>query len=800
MYKSPATSHLEACRFVISDLTAQLCLRIVQWLEGLASEALDLEKKVRGCHVGSYLPSSGVWRHTQRLLKKGKTDTATVQHLDFDAPTREAAELLPDDKKQDESLLEDIWVLLKAGRLEEACELCRSAGQVCEYVYLLLKVAEQDGGKYETAVHAAQCSNLKRVLPICTDWERRLVAYCIMVLIVLGIVVSKATTKVDLELAHFQPGRLEGYVDALYGSCEGEEISQPSIGAEVIWYMKQYLEHVKNITGKLRPHGDPQMIRFGAHLVLIIRYLLSDDMKDAFKEKLATIGDRIIHMYSMFLFSKQHEELVGIYASQLARHLCIDLFVHMMELRLNDRVLSTSREIKSVKSDGKLSNIAEQHRLQSLQKAMAIQWLCFTPPSTINDSEPTDALQSNELDVSENLQEFEDWSSLFLCTGHKTEDYCGGWTAKPGIVDMGAQEFRSNLEMMSRPVLDQENKPPYQKCGKLGLARDYYSCDATYRNWLKVDLENAEVPPADLSVEERERAIAAARETLNSLLSLLLRKKTPWLTIAQSNPFESADLVFIELHAKALLCLPSGDCMPPDATSCTTLTSALYSLVSEEEVLKHQLMGLLVLGFLGGSLLIVFPLGRMTLNDGKCPNVIDKPLLQVNVSISARDNYCVEVVLRCLAENGDGLGPHEPNDGGLLATIMAAAFKVRAGELPRFQAGVTLEISCLDAWYSDAHGSLMNPATYVVRGLCRRCCLPELVLRCMQLWTILKQLTMVSVSLVMFGDFTRSNDEVIELVASSESGLIHLFSQQQLQREYSIAKMELQEELSMEES
>lgn len=37
----------------------------------------------------------------------------------------------------------------------------------------------------------------------------------------------------------------------------------------------------------------------------------------------------------MFLFSKQHEELVGVYASQLAHHRCIDLFVHMMELRLN---------------------------------------------------------------------------------------------------------------------------------------------------------------------------------------------------------------------------------------------------------------------------------------------------------------------------------------------------------------------------------------------------------------------------------------------------------------------------------
>ncbi|XVF27106.1 hypothetical protein REPUB_Repub14bG0078000 [Reevesia pubescens] len=80
------------------------------------------------------------------------------------------------------------------------------------------------------------------------------------------------------------------------------------------------------------------MIRFGAHIVLVLRYLLADEMKDTFREKLMTVGDRILHMYSMFLFSKHHEELVGIYASQLARHRCVDLFVHMMGLRLNSSV------------------------------------------------------------------------------------------------------------------------------------------------------------------------------------------------------------------------------------------------------------------------------------------------------------------------------------------------------------------------------------------------------------------------------------------------------------------------------
>lgn len=45
------------------------------------------------------------------------------------------------------------------------------------------------------------------------------------------------------------------------------------------------------------------------------------------------------------------------------------------------------------------------------------------------------------------------------------------------------------------------------------------------------------------------------------------------------------------------------------------------------------------------------------------------------VSISARDNYSIEVVLRCLATDGDGLGPHDLNDGGVLATVIAAGFK-----------------------------------------------------------------------------------------------------------------------------
>jgi len=49
--------------------------------------------------------------------------------LDFDTPTWEQARIHPEDQKQEHALLENVWVLLRAGRLKEACDICRSTGQ-----------------------------------------------------------------------------------------------------------------------------------------------------------------------------------------------------------------------------------------------------------------------------------------------------------------------------------------------------------------------------------------------------------------------------------------------------------------------------------------------------------------------------------------------------------------------------------------------------------------------------------------------------------------------------------------------
>lgn len=66
-------------------------------------------------------------------------------------------------------------------------------------------------------------------------------------------------------------------------------------------------------------------------------------------------------------------------------------------------------------------------------------------------------------------------------------------------------------------------------------------------------------------------------------------KKFPWLTTSEICPYKSTDDVFIELQATAMLCQPSGECLCPDATLCTALSSALYSSICEEDVFKRHL-------------------------------------------------------------------------------------------------------------------------------------------------------------------------------------------------------------------
>ncbi|VFQ95143.1 unnamed protein product [Cuscuta campestris] len=227
-----------------------------------------------------------MWDAGERLEeRKGQTTLVTFPNLS--SPGHSGST-----KKQDESLLEDVWTFLRAGRLEEACNLCRSAGQPWRAATLspfgrldqkpsieaLIKngktralqaieletgighqrrlwkwacycaserIAEQDGGKYEIAVYAAQCSNLKRILPMCTNWESACWAMAKSWLDVL----------VDMELARLQPGgNIQFNEEALDQSLEQENgVTQSAMGPDSwpLQVMNQQPRHLTSLLQKL---------------------------------------------------------------------------------------------------------------------------------------------------------------------------------------------------------------------------------------------------------------------------------------------------------------------------------------------------------------------------------------------------------------------------------------------------------------------------------------------------------------------------------------------------------------------
>ncbi|BBN06716.1 nuclear pore complex protein Nup107 [Marchantia polymorpha subsp. ruderalis] len=837
---TPVTSEEEACEFIASDQNAQLCSRIVQWLETLASKELDYEKKHKGWYAGSYAQKLGVWRHTQSAIRK-KTG-GIVQHLDPDAPSREQAQLHSEDQKLEESLLEDVWKLLLAGRLEEAQDLCRSAGQAWRAASLggcgelgpsptveawkrksrdwspnaygrgrdrSLKAVELESGsghqrrlwkwacfaasnnigdgphesKYEAAIFASQCGNVKRMLPVCFTWE----AAC------WAMVRSWLDVEVDLQLSsasilkspqeindestggpelwpqpvvYQQPRDLHSLFqklltgdlvnEAVRRSCkEQQRLVQMDLMlgdiTHLLELLRTWIAPSQDTRDSSRPHGHPQMIRFGAHLVLVLRYILNDEMKEQFKEKLWLIGDLILNTYAIFLFTQRKEELVGVYASQLAPHLCVELYVQMIELRENEsvpvkykifksaieylpfisedgtkgsfsdiisRVLSKSRDIKSDSRPLAKVEISGQ-RLQTVRKAHAVQWLCFLPPPSLSSVEVLRAeLLARALEYSNVL--FREYS--LSCLWRTPEMPVGAHVLLGHLAEPLNQPTDALLSLDQLRV--QENLQEFEEW------REYYACDALYRNWLKIEQGNSVVPSDELSSDEKERAATAAQQALDAASSLLQRNHGMWLAGVDDVAEDDLAPDWIELQCTGMLSSSSGSSLVPDASVCTALVDALYNCGAIQGVQRQ---------------------------------------LTVDVTVNGKDHSLVDILLRCLPVKGDGLGSNTDYDGGLLASIIAYAVK---GELPHFRAGIVLEVLRLDAWYISGDGIQQVQAGYIVQGLCRRCCLPELILRSMQVKAALAAASV---------EVDDEDCDVLELVASKEYELYQLFSQRQLQ-------------------
>ncbi|CAG0907910.1 unnamed protein product, partial [Cyprideis torosa] len=93
--------------------------RIVEWAEGSLEE--DPSKT-----IGTTIGKSGIpWENTLRAIHRG----AGGPPLDPDGPNRSGKRLHDEDARDDETLITHILYLIRRGRLSEAQDLCRAAGQ-----------------------------------------------------------------------------------------------------------------------------------------------------------------------------------------------------------------------------------------------------------------------------------------------------------------------------------------------------------------------------------------------------------------------------------------------------------------------------------------------------------------------------------------------------------------------------------------------------------------------------------------------------------------------------------------------
>ncbi|KAI8477109.1 MAG: 107-domain-containing protein [Monoraphidium minutum] len=213
---------------VNGDLELSRVAQVVAWLESLAAQRLAAAPPL------GFSAAEGVWRETLLLSRGGGGGGGGGGgvELDPDAPTRGVVALRGEDQRNEERLASQLWQLLRAGKLQQAQELCRRCGQNWRAAALAgggpwgpLPVgaaaadadecmeeewqaedlaAEVEGGRgagralwrwacaavadaaasatpgnrWEAAVFGALAGHVARVLPVCAGWEDEAWAYC----------------------------------------------------------------------------------------------------------------------------------------------------------------------------------------------------------------------------------------------------------------------------------------------------------------------------------------------------------------------------------------------------------------------------------------------------------------------------------------------------------------------------------------------------------------------------------------------------------------------------------------------
>lgn len=342
---------------------------VVDWLESIAKDEIgDFSDNIE------FYAKSVYWENTLHILKQRQLNTFAgisrplVTELDPDAPIRQKLPLDDLDREDDARLLKFLFTLIRAGMTDEAQRLCKRCGQAwraatlegwklyhdpnvnggselepvegnpyrCIWKIGCWRLAEKEQfDKYERAIYAALCGNLKQLLPVCDTWEDAVWAYFrVMVdtLVEQEIHSSVMTTEETEELPreYLETNwTLEKVFEELQATDkkrvleENKEhyhvIQKYIILGDVDGLMEEFNKWLSKEGNTLPGH----LLRFMTHLILFFR-ALGLQAKDE-------VSIDVLKTYIQRLICERHTDLLAFYVSHLPQEIAVAQYAVFLE-------------------------------------------------------------------------------------------------------------------------------------------------------------------------------------------------------------------------------------------------------------------------------------------------------------------------------------------------------------------------------------------------------------------------------------------------------------------------------------
>ncbi|KAG4304330.1 hypothetical protein PORY_002305 [Pneumocystis oryctolagi] len=308
----------------------------------------------------------------KRLQIKSFKEDRLIDELDPDAPTRQQKLLDDKDSEFERKFLRDLFLLIRCGDFDKACDICKETGnflrsailQGCiEYrdplidennaelgvmgtkrkqlwkkmCYELSKQTELD--PYERALYGVLSGDLQSVLQVCETWEDYLWAYCNSICehqITTNLKhLGKIKPSQDLIIPNVESISLSSVLENLIHSDnelirnvanEPMRIIQSSIITskidELISNLNTQLQDIQNGTSSVNIKSIPSFLRFIVHFILLLRQANISINENH--------SNNLICAYIELLAAGGKQDIVPLYVAQLPHDMSIEVYAKFL--------------------------------------------------------------------------------------------------------------------------------------------------------------------------------------------------------------------------------------------------------------------------------------------------------------------------------------------------------------------------------------------------------------------------------------------------------------------------------------